>query len=87
MAKREKVAEEPDMATFGAEFHVTNVSTRMLANGNKVKVVLEGEYDVSMVEGMALLFDEDCHVTFEQLPKKVDDDDEGQLGLPGVGPS
>lgn len=97
MGKKEKeegsVAEEPLLASYEGEFHVNTIGSRKLVNGNKIHIVLEGEYTAEVMAFMAPLNDKDVKVKFRELlakktRKKVGEEDSKHLfgGDDGVAP-
>jgi len=90
MAKEDEVRPEGAiLSTCIGEFHVMDVRPVKAAKGaNKIRLLLECEYEVESAENLAPLFDKDCKVTLRELATKKRrekyGDDDGQPGLPGV---
>ena len=93
MSRDDEAPEKALLATYEAEFHVHTIGTRKLVNGNKIHIVIEGEFTNEALSGMSPMFDKDCKVRFKELVtkktrKKLGDED--SLPLPmdeGVGPA
>jgi hypothetical protein len=90
----EAVPERALLASYEGEFHVVALGTRMLVNGNKIRVTLEAEYDGLMLAQMASFMDKDARVRFKELVskktrKKTGDEDSKHLFGEGeeVGPA
>jgi hypothetical protein len=89
----EAVPEKAMLATYEGEFHIAGIGTRMLVNGNKLRVVLEAEYSMEGLAQMGQFMDKDAKVRFKELVskktrKKVGEEDSAHLfgGEEGVGP-
>jgi hypothetical protein len=84
--KKKKTPEEKvQMASAEGEFHLNTIGTRMLQNGNKLRVVLETEYTPELMGDLAPLMDKDVIIKFKEiLPKKTRDKlgDEDSKELP-----
>jgi hypothetical protein len=83
--------EAPLLTSFEGEFHVNTIGSRMLANGNKIHLVIEGEYSSETMGSLAPLMDKDCKIRFKELVakktrKKVGEEDSKPLFGDGVEP-
>lgn len=96
---QEQTPETPLLAKYTGEFHVNTIGSRKLVNGNKIHIVLEGEYTAEVMAFMAPLNDKDVKITFKELltkktRKKVGEEDSGLMfggstgeeENPGIGP-
>ncbi len=77
--------ERPVFAKYKGTFHAMDVRPVKAAKGaNKIRVLLECEYDVDAAEGLAPLFDKDCSVTFKELASQKRRDRYGGEGGQGL---
>jgi hypothetical protein len=79
-----KSEEAPLLVTYEGEFHLNTIGSRMLANGNKIHIVLEGDYTSAVMAAIAPLMDKDVKVKFRELVpkktrKKLGDEDSAHL--------
>lgn len=92
MAKeKQEEAAVPDRPVFAkakGDFHVTYAGGRMLQNGNKVRLVIEAEFDAKLASDVMALFDKDCAVNFREIASKKRKEkygrEEEQIPIPGM---
>jgi hypothetical protein len=74
MAK-EKRSEEPELVSYGGKFTFEDLKIRKLRNGNKVRIVLEANFEAGMMGMLEKLFEKNFDVIFkEYIPEPVDPD-------------
>ena len=85
MAKEEKRTEEPTLVSYGGKFSFEDLKIRKLRNGNKVRVVLEANFEPGMMGMLEQLFEKNFDVSFKEYipepytPKPSEEDDQGEI--------
>lgn len=92
--KKEKKAEAPVLTSFGGKFVFEDCRFRKLRNGNKIRVILELDFDEEAYGVLGKLLEKHVDVELREfIPEKVESEDEkkqhrldleGDAG--GVGP-
>jgi hypothetical protein len=82
-----KRKEAPELHYYSGKFSFEGLGFRKLRNGNKVRVILEAEYNDVAMSALATLVDSHVEVAFQQyVPEPVESPDEkeqGKLGIEG----
>ncbi len=86
--EEQAVSDRPLFAKAKGIFHVTYAGGRMLQNGNKVRLIIEAEFDRQLAADVMALFDKDCSINFKEVASKKHrgkyGDEDGQEPIPGM---